>query len=234
MMTALLVGADDRPIGSAFFLRRFTVLDGGVAFEFSRTSGDEPKALAVVGIVKDAERTIGAIAPTAAAAKLRMHKAGIVTEAGKRRAVKQAAKRLRRPADEVELKACRQQPARLPRSAVWPSQPSRRRLRAPPVESARRDGSPRGSAFRAVGGAPPGVRRQPASQVGTDKGTDDGKATKAAEKPDRWRRKCPTDDYRAFGKSPERARTRRTISRRCPAPPSVRQLSSCRRQRGRW
>ena len=101
MMTALLVGDDDRPVGSAFFLHRFTVLDSGVALEFSRTSGEAPEAMAVVGTIEDAERTIGAIALTVAAAKLRMHEAGIVTEAGKRRAVELAAETLRRLADEV-------------------------------------------------------------------------------------------------------------------------------------
>ena len=101
MMTALLLGEDDEPVGSAFVLRRFTLLDGGVALEFGRDSGEEPEALAVVGTIEDAERTIGAIALTAAAAKLRMQEGGTVTEAGKRRAAVLAAEMLRRMADEV-------------------------------------------------------------------------------------------------------------------------------------
>jgi hypothetical protein len=100
MMTALLLGEDDEPVGSAFVLRGFTLLDVGVAHEFSRDSGEEPEALAVVGTIEDAQRTIGTIALTAAAT-LRMHEGGTVTEAGKRRAAALAAEMLRRMADEV-------------------------------------------------------------------------------------------------------------------------------------
>ena len=101
MMTALLLGEDDEPVGAAFVLRRFTLLDGGLALEFGRGSGEEPAALAVVGTIEDAWRTIGAIALTAAAAKLRMQQGGTVTEAGKRRAALLASEMLRRMAEEV-------------------------------------------------------------------------------------------------------------------------------------